>query len=114
MLSEVTAIGFAIEYILKNVAVTSEDTVEFYTDSKKAMELLLSFDVSEERTKTHSLAKMAFTGLLLLKKKCTCKFIKVSAHADDLYEVNGNKVADRLNKVALFIARNEAGIICTR
>jgi len=112
LLSEVAAIDHAIEYILKNISFTSEDIVEFYVDNMRAIDLLVDFDASEEFTKTHRLARMTHTGLLLLEKKCPYKFIWMSSHARSIKEVNGNKVADRLCKLALFIAQNEDDNVC--
>lgn len=97
-IAEAIAVHLAVSYLLKNVELTEEDSVEIVTDSLYVIRTFKGIRTGKVvELKDRRLVQVKDT-LEQLTKLCKWKFIKVESHDDD---TNCNKLVDRLAKYYL-------------
>ena len=96
--AEAAAVGLGVRYILDNCEITSEDSVEIFTDNLEVIRIFTDFENQRSSKVDHPLIQMTWSALCELNKRCSWKIKKIQAHMNS---INANSTADRLAKFAL-------------
>lgn len=105
-IAESLAVGVAVEYLLKEKHITSDDRVVLHTDSLAVIDFFKNVKhATEMPTIYDKRLEQVWRTLKELTDTCTWYFQKVRSHKTDV--VDGNKVADRLAKYALYYGNSQ-------
>lgn len=99
--AETIAVGLAAGYLIRNVELTKEDTVEFYIDCASTINYLNNFtgsSIDRQYKGFNEYIRLSVSRVQSLAKTVNVSFNKVKGHKA---KVNPNSYVDRLAKLAL-------------